>query len=148
MILPPFCHVRLAYSSDAMDVTTWVAEGTAARPTAIASALRHPAQHEPGGGPRCALPKCGVWRSIGAGVALALQRRRVRERCGPMGLGAKVLLKTLPPQSHLTGCRCGCGVRGECETDLVGRSKNHTFVIVFLSISFGYCKIISQISNS
>nr|BAD26274.1 hypothetical protein [Oryza sativa Japonica Group] len=66
--------------SDAVVVTTWAAEGTAAwhgaaaRPTGTECPLRRPAQHEPGGGPRCALPKCGVWRSIGADVALALQR--------------------------------------------------------------------------
>ena len=133
--------MRLTYSSDAVDATTSVAEGTVAqhataRPTAIACALRRPAQHEPGGGPCCAPLNCGVWWSIGAGMALALQRQRVWEQYGPMGLGARALLDTPPPESHLTGCGCGGSVGGECEADLVGRGKNHTFVIVFLSNSF------------
>nr|BAD34316.1 hypothetical protein [Oryza sativa Japonica Group]BAD34400.1 hypothetical protein [Oryza sativa Japonica Group] len=52
-------------------------------------------------------------------MAHALQRRRVLEQCGTMGLGARALLDTPPPESHLTGCGCGGGVGGECDADLL-----------------------------
>jgi hypothetical protein len=71
--------------------------GAAARLTAIACALRRPARHESGGGPRCANPKRGVWRSIDTNMALALQRRRVQERHGATGPGAWALLETPSP---------------------------------------------------
>ena len=81
----PSCHVRLAYRSDAMVVTTWAMEGMAAwrgttpRSTTIACALRRPARHESRDGPHCAHPKRGVWRSIDVGIALTLYQRQVRK---------------------------------------------------------------------
>ena len=83
----PSCHVRLAYRSDAIVVTTWTVEdmaawcGAAARPTTIACALRRPARHKSGGAPCSAHP----------------QARCVAEHRHRHGPGARALLETPSP---------------------------------------------------
>ena len=113
------------YSSDAVVATTRAAEGMAAQRycETDCDSLRSvvPARHEPGGVPSCAHPKHGVWQSIGAGMALALQRWRSRNNAEPWALAHS--LNPSPLESHLASSGCSGNVEGVCEPDLVSRGK-------------------------